>query len=69
MAVRTDLISFRERFEDLCFDFEPDRDFFRGGDSSSELESSSELDEGSEHESGMDAGPDAALGGGGASAD
>jgi hypothetical protein len=31
MAVQTDLISIRERLGDLCFDFEPDRDFLRGG--------------------------------------
>jgi hypothetical protein len=59
--VRTDLISFRERLEDFS---EPDRDFFRRGDSSLELESSSELDEGCGDGSGMDAEPDVALGGG-----
>jgi hypothetical protein len=60
MAVRTDLISFRERLEDSS---EPGRDFFRGRDSSLKLESSSELDEGSGDGLGMDAEPDAALGG------
>jgi len=59
MAVRTDLISFHERLEDF---FERDRDFFRGGDFSPELESSSEPDEDG---SGVSAEPDAALGGGG----
>ena len=63
MAVRTDLISFRERLEDSP---EPARDFFHGRDSSLKLESSSELDKGSGDGSGMDAELDAALGGGGA---
>jgi hypothetical protein len=67
MAVRTDLISFRERLEDLCFDFEPGRAFLGGEDSSLELESGSELDEDPEDEdSGLEtvAGPGIALGGG-----
>jgi len=61
MAVRTDLISFRERLEDSP---EPARDFFHGRDSSLKLESSSELDKGSGDGSGMDAEPGAVLGGG-----